>query len=585
MNRQYACLTLGLWLCHGARSESSLELCETCELANTQLLQTQEALSKESKEEASHEEEEEKKELEIGENDYGKTKDIYKCVSHRKGWYCPEDSGNPANRLNDKDKDYSDRFKIFWDTSKNKMCAKRIGAASGWGMKLKIACQGNSNMKTISFGRNNLGGLRVCAEEKSAITCDSDAGDKHKRVKDTKYRDKFDITVRRREFEQGMHMMTTATHNEVCADRKGANGWGLDLKIQCAKDAELIRPLSNMELCAAVSGGKLMSGQDLVFESCAKTNTMNQLFTYDEGTSQIKLLRNPGVCFHLWEGNDARTSQITTWKCENEEGENDKWLLKDSKIIFKKNPIMCMGVGTSFAPILTNCTESTTNILVGYRAFTPTQGAALIRPLQDMELCVDPTVDVFGGKRKVQQDMILQKCKEGAAKLNQVFHVSATGQIKLFGALDLCLNIWGGKIEPNTMVKTWGCKGKDAADDKWSFEDNQIKVKANKSLCLGVGEFKQDEKLKLVDCDMKLNAFHVTGEEKMDCPWKTPNSNPWKPTCGDKQFHDNCVTQGLGQRIQCPFMSPKMCRDKSCGGDTDHCCETSCNKRGGERPC
>jgi len=379
MNRQYACLTLGLWLCHGARSESSLEICETCELAKPQLLQTKEALSKESKEEASDEEEEErsaaKKELVIGRNDYSKTKDIYKCVSHRKGWYCPEDSGNPGNRLNDKDKDYFDRFEIFWDTSKNKMCAKRLGGlAKGWGMNLKIACQGNSNMKTINFGRNKIGGLSVCAEEKSAsITCDSDAGDKHKRVKDTKYSDQFDITVRRREFEQGMHMTTTATHNEVCADRKGANGWGLDLKIVCAKNAEVIRPLSNMELCAAVSGGKLMSQQRLVFESCTKTNTMKQLFTYDEGTLQIKLLRNPGLCIYLWQSEDVRKSQFTTFTCQNEEIKDDKWLLKDSKIIFKKIPTMCMGVGTSFAPILTDCTESTTNISVGFRAFSPSQ--------------------------------------------------------------------------------------------------------------------------------------------------------------------------------------------------------------------
>jgi len=512
-----------------------------------------------------------KKELVIGNNDG----DDYKCVENRERWYCPEDSGNPNNRLNDQNSNWGDEFKIFWDTSKNMMCAKRTdsgGTKKKWGMNLKIECQTNRRMETIKFGS---GLSRVCTskESTSEIICESDSGDKHKRLKEVDYDDKFDIKVTRTIPERFPGAAWNPDPvNQICAEREG--GWGLDLRIKCARDAELIRPLSNLDLCVAVEGGKLMTEQELVLEKC--TRTLDQLFLYWESTQQIKLFQNPGLCINLWEGEDGMGMRLRTWNCE--EGDSGKWMLQDSKIISKKNPTLCVGTDL-LALTLADCSESKTNILVGKRAFTPTQGAALFRPLQDMELCVEPSVDVFLAGRIVQKDITLQKCKESAAKLNQVFHTPATGHIKLFGAPEVCLKIWGGKMEANALVKTWKCEGDNA--DKWFFEDNQIKVKASQKLCLGVDKFKQDEKLKLVNCDLKLNAFHVSGEEKMDCPWKTTTSSKLS-LCGDRSHNFACAHSGHGRTIQCTT-GLQMCKDMQSSGD--FVCMPSCGNNGGERPC
>jgi len=591
MTIQGTCFVLFLWLFQGAGKESTSEICEDCKMENNQLIQTQEVLRKEWKEEeagqsnnhgATAQQEEndgEKKELVIGSNGFRRGKqgspmgDIYKCVENRERWYCPEDSGNPQNRLNDQNENYRDEFKIFWDTSKNMICAERIdGGGKGWGMDLKIACQTNSKMETITFGSGQYKNC-VIKWETSEYICESDAGDKHKRLKEVDYDDKFDITVTRKLPDSDSRgVRSSIPVSEICAEREG--GWGLDLRIKCAKDAEVIRPLSNLELCVTVAGGKLMTEQELVFEKC--TRTLNQLFMYWESTEQIKLFQNPGLCINLWEGEDGMGTRLRTWNCE--EGNSDKWLLQESKIISKKNPTLCVGID-SFALTLANCSESKTNILLGKRAFTPTHGAALFRPLQDMELCVEPSVDVFLASRIVQKDITLQKCKESAAKLNQVFHTPATGHIKLFGAPEVCLRIWGGKMEANALVKTWKCEGDDA--DKWFFEDNQIKVKANQKLCLGVDKFQQDEKLKLVNCDLKLNAFQVSGEEKMDCPWKTTTTSKFS-LCGDRSHHFACAHSGHGRTIQCTT-GLQMCKDMQ--SSRDFACMPSCGNNGGERPC
>jgi len=292
-------------------------------------------------------------------------------------------------------------------------------------MALKIQCQKTGKMKTIKIGSNSdKKAKNKCVEGTRGVTCDSDAGNKRKRLKKDNHDDEFDITV---------------SNNEVCATRKGnTKTWGLDLKIKCAKDAEVIRPLSNMETCVTVSEGKLMSEQALVVESCVKTEAMKQFFIYDEGTKQIKLLNSPGLCFN-------------------------------------------------------------------------------------------------------------------------------------------------GKGEKGTPIKTMGCG--DGDDDEWLLQDNKIKAKKSQ-MCVGV----EKQALILTDCSEINTSFHVTGKEKMDCPWKKPNEHDWMPTCEDgtpKPSYD-CVLQKHGQRIKCPKKLPVMCNAKRCGGDHDFCCEAtpeSCEEYGGVRSC
>jgi len=574
----YPCLAyllLGVWLCDAGNIKSSVETCdEECVVQKQQLLQTREALSKEregEEEDEEDEEDEEIKELLIGKNKYDKTKSETKCVENRKGWYCPEDAGDPDKRLNDKGKDYKDKFSIYMDVNKNKICADRIDA-TGWAMKLKIACYKTPHMKTIKIGKNKDKKVPLCVDEARSMTCDMNAGDKEKRLKDKKYNDKFDISV---------------SDSKVCATRKDGTGWALDLKIKCAKNAELIRVVENVNLCLTVESGKLRAGEELAFIGCKQTETMDQLFKYDSSKEQIKLIRNPDLCLNVWEGKREALAPIKTDKCAGDD--SDKFVFEDNKFKLKQNPDLCLGYWSTQSLKLVDCSVVTTNLLVSNRELTPTKGAALIRPLQDMDLCVD----VAGGVLASGVQVGLWRCKTGASKLNQVFQFSPGGEIKPFGALHLCLNIWDGKIESGTPVKTYECQAASHTKDKWLLENNQIKVKADTSLCLGTkdGDFSKGKGrlLQLTDCKMKLNAFHVTGEDAMDCPWKKTNSNMLHPTCGDgTESHREpfyCVLLGHGQRIKCPKDLPKMCKDTLCGGDRDHCCEKSCVKHGGDRPC
>ena len=70
------------------------------------------------------------------------------------------------------------------------------------------------------------------------------------------------------------------------------------------------------------------------------------------------------------------------------------------------------------------------------------------------------------------------------------------------------------------------------------------------------------------------------------CPWLMPTDESGKWKCLDGTFTTNgCVNNG--GRAQCPQNSPKMCATRECAGQTDFCCEGSCDNdhHGGERPC
>jgi len=70
------------------------------------------------------------------------------------------------------------------------------------------------------------------------------------------------------------------------------------------------------------------------------------------------------------------------------------------------------------------------------------------------------------------------------------------------------------------------------------------------------------------------------------CPWKSPQAKSGYAVCADGKFSWNCVQGGHGQRIQCPKSNPVMCADLGCGADgRDHCCQSNCNDKGGEKPC
>lgn len=340
-----------------------------------------------------------------------------------------------------------------------------------------------------------------------------------------------------------------------------------------------IRWLMRPVLCAKEYG----QGGDLVFMPCKEKPDLHQQFQYDTSTKQIKLLQDPNLCLN--EGDGTRMTRIKALECAS--ATESKWVLKDNKIILEANPDLCLGMFSTQAVILFECSTPATNLLVGGRELKPTKGAALIRPLQEMKLCLD----VAGKLSNNGQDVILWDCKEGLSKLNQLFKYSETGQLRLVGAPFQCLNIWEAKIKEGTVVKTYGCDPNGGASvDKWSLEENQIVVAANKDLCLGVGgKFEKNNKLQLVACKNKINAFHVTGEAKMDCPWKKNNLASQQPTCGDGTLGElwTCVASNHGQRTQCPTSHPKMCNAKTCPrhGTGEFCCSTDCEDEGGERPC
>ena len=75
-----------------------------------------------------------------------------------------------------------------------------------------------------------------------------------------------------------------------------------------------------------------------------------------------------------------------------------------------------------------------------------------------------------------------------------------------------------------------------------------------------------------------------------ECPWLTPTNTDDLFQCVDRSFCDKntegwkCCENRQG-RLKCPKNLPKMCVDKTCADNTDHCCKTNCLNFGGDRDC
>ena len=71
------------------------------------------------------------------------------------------------------------------------------------------------------------------------------------------------------------------------------------------------------------------------------------------------------------------------------------------------------------------------------------------------------------------------------------------------------------------------------------------------------------------------------------CEWKKCIDDESKaPRCEDGSHSWFCKRDGHIQRQRCPCFLPVMCAQKTdCGDGKDYCCQSSCEDRGGERPC
>lgn len=359
-----------------------------------------------------------------------------------------------------------------------------------------------------------------------------------------------------------------------------------------------IRPLENVKKC--LTAEKREKGQVLDFISCNEDpHMMTQLFKYDATTKQIKLFGTE-ICLNIVGGKIEAKTKVETWECTKEgdkDYDNDRFLFEDGRYKVAKDPRLCAGTWNTARLKLLKCKDfaETTKMLVsGAGELRPSPEAALIRPLQNVSLCVD----VHGKKFEKGTKLNLWKCKEGLEKINQVFQYVKIGkrfQIKVAGSMhDLCLNIFKGEMKEGTAVKLWTCEKEKKDNDKWLLQNNQIIVDAKKKFCLGVkdGEFQAGKKLKLVKCD-NMNSWQVTGEKEMDCPWKKPNDER-VPTCGDGSLSYNCTLNGKGQRRQCPGKTiwKKMCNvawedviSDAAKPNKDFWCDDDCADHGGERPC
>lgn len=88
-------------------------------------------------------------------------------------------------------------------------------------------------------------------------------------------------------------------------------------------------------------------------------------------------------------------------------------------------------------------------------------------------------------------------------------------------------------------------------------------------------------------CIVKPVAPSPAAPTKPACPWLVPN-----PSKAFNQYVCNDGSRGFGVKFcackggiaQCPGNWPMMCAAKTCGGGM-HCCDKTCNKYGGARPC
>jgi len=113
-------------------------------------------------------------------------------------------------------------------------------------------------------------------------------------------------------------------------------------------------------------------------------------------------------------------------------------------------------------------------------------------------------------------------------------------------------------------------------------------------------------KKELIQARNSLGAKKDGGEEEQEetevklaniqrsvaCPWDMSNNDGCHEEkkafvkCKDGTFPDDWTCEDRGGREKCPCEMPYMCAKKSCGKDGDeHCCETSCEKFDGLRPC
>lgn len=177
----------------------------------------------------------------IGPNHYQAHETV--CTEEPLGLYCDKDSGNPENRVNDRDTSHwsypKERFRIYRSTA---ICVKK-GHGEGWGHDIKITCQarkmGNWDQKAywdkihhnvhrytgnydptewetkeLFVGANKEDKASMCIEEREGWTCNNE--------------DNKDLT------DQGF---TIYRRNPICAwmdTTQYANRWTQKLKIECS---------------------------------------------------------------------------------------------------------------------------------------------------------------------------------------------------------------------------------------------------------------------------------------------------------------------------------------------------------------
>lgn len=161
-----------------------------------------------------------------------------KCLSGRAPLVCAEDAGNKHKRLNDRKKDYADKFKITVENN-TAVCAQRQDAKVGWAMGLKIGCY------EVKIQINASDDNEKCASSPVPSICAQDAGLKNKLLNNNEqFDDRFLITVK----ENG---------TKVCAKRDdGDEGWSMGLEIGCNRGCpkNLVRSQPSEQRWQQVSG-------------------------------------------------------------------------------------------------------------------------------------------------------------------------------------------------------------------------------------------------------------------------------------------------------------------------------------------
>jgi len=141
----------------------------------------------------------------------------------------------------------------------------------------------------------------------------------------------------------------------------------------------------------------------------------------------------------------------------------------------------------------------------------------------------------------------------------------------------MCLDTPPSLAEGN-IVQVWECWG--GANQQWTLEDNQIKLKSKPTLCIGdkATTYKNNAAMTLTKCST-LHSFAMRGIDSMNCPWKRGTVSEGFPACGDNSRKSgwHCVLHDKGQRRQCPAQNADMCAEETCGGDDngekrDFCC-------------